>query len=214
MTTSGHRSPPFARRMKLPTKLMIAFHVSTAPLYVSHRMDWKESSRAPSLASSSARSLPAAVKRPASSSLACSALDKCALHFRHRVDVGLVPNVSEAFPDSPPNVSVRPSCRCAPFRPTLQASEHCRTIRYERRSWLRQEDGLPQRPQFCPQDTPLHWERSAWHHTLSKPTRGKSRGLAPLPACPPCDPCLHIKEPSTNSLPPKLLPTTLGCIHT
>ena len=48
--------------------------------------------------------------------------------------------------------------RCAQFRPTLQASEHCRTIRYERRSWLRQEDGLPQRPQFCPQDTPLPYQ--------------------------------------------------------
>ena len=34
------------------------------------------------------------------------------------------------------------------------------------------------------------------------------------PACPPCAPCLHIKDPSTNTLPPKLLPTTLGCTHT
>ena len=34
------------------------------------------------------------------------------------------------------------------------------------------------------------------------------------PACPPCDPYLHIKDPSTNNLPPKLLPTTLGCTHT
>ena len=30
------------------------------------------------------------------------------------------------------------------------------------------------------------------------------------PVCPPWQPCLHIKDPSTNSLPPKLLPTTLG----
>ena len=67
--------------MKLPKKLMIALHVSTASLYVSHRMDWKESSRAPSLANSSARVLPAAMKRPVSSSLARSALDKCALQF-------------------------------------------------------------------------------------------------------------------------------------
>ena len=48
-----------------------------------------------------------------------------------------VPNVSEAVSDFPLHVSVRPSCRCAPFRPTFQASERCRTIRYERRSWLR-----------------------------------------------------------------------------
>ena len=68
MTTSGHSSPPFARRMKLPMWLMMALHVSTAPLHVSHRMDL-------------ACSLPAVVKRPASSSLACSALDRCASHF-------------------------------------------------------------------------------------------------------------------------------------
>ena len=85
--------------------------------------------------------------------------------FRHRVNVGFVSNVSEAVPDSPPHVSVRPSCRCVPFRPTFQASEHRRTIRYECCSWLRQNDGVPQRPQFCPQDTPLHWERDR-HGTM------------------------------------------------
>ena len=84
--------------------LMIALHVSTVPLYVSHRMDWKESSRAPSLANSSARSLPTVVKRQASSSLACSALDRCALHV-------VTESMWEAVPDLPPNVSVRPSCR-------------------------------------------------------------------------------------------------------
>ena len=61
VSTSGTRSPPFARRMKLPMWPMMALLVSTAALYVSYRMDWKKSSRAPSLASSSARSLPAVV---------------------------------------------------------------------------------------------------------------------------------------------------------
>ena len=96
--------------------------------------------------------------------------------------MGFVPNVSEAVPDSPPHVSVRPSCRCAPFRPTFQAFEHCRTIRNECRSWLRQDDGLPQ----CSTILPARYvaalgERSAWHHALSRPTRGRSRGFALLP---------------------------------
>ena len=65
--------------MKFPLQLMMALLVSTAALYVS--LKDKESSRAPSLASPSAQSLPAAMMRPVSSSLACSALDRCAFHF-------------------------------------------------------------------------------------------------------------------------------------
>ena len=60
---------------------MMSLLVSTAALYVSYRMDWEESSRATSLANSSAHALPAVVRRPASSNLACPNLDKCASHF-------------------------------------------------------------------------------------------------------------------------------------
>ena len=81
------------------------------------------------------------------------------LAFRHRVNVGFIANVPEAVPDSSPHVSVRSPCRRAPLRPTFQTSEHCRTIRYERCSWFRQDDGLPQCTQLCPQDAALHWER-------------------------------------------------------
>ena len=113
-----------------------------------------------SLASSAARSLPAATKRPVSSQLGSLHLGQVRFTFRHGVDVGFVPNVSEAVPDPSPHVSVRSPCRCAPFRPTFQASEHCRTIRCKRRSWFRQDDGLPQSPQFCLKDAALHWERN------------------------------------------------------
>ena len=167
--------------MKLPIQLMIALLVSTAPLYVSHRMDWKESSRAPSLANSSARSLPAAMKRPVSPSLARSALERCALHF-------VTESVGASSPMSRKHFQIflhtSACCLLAAvhhFGPRSRP-HHCRSVRYEHCSWFRQDDGLPQCPQLCPQDTPLHWERSAWH--------------------PPCDPCLHIKEPSTNRWPP------------
>ena len=104
------------------------------------------------------------------------------LAFRHRVNVGFIPNVTEAVPDPSPHDSVRPSCRCAPFRPTLQASEHCRTVRYERCSRFRQDDGLPPEPTVLPAGYGAALgERSAWHHVLSRPTRGKSRGFASLP---------------------------------
>ena len=124
---------------------MMALLVSTAALYVSYRMDWKESSRAPSLANSSAHALPAVVKRqphPAWLALTwtgapyISTPSRCGLHH----------NVSEAYPDSPPHVSMWPSRYCAPLRSTFQASEHRCTVRDERRSWLRQDNGLPQCP--------------------------------------------------------------------
>ena len=108
--------------------------------------------------------------------------------------MGFVPNVSEAIPDSPPHVSVRPSCRYAPFRPTFQASEHCRTIRYERRSWS-------DRMMAC------HSARNS----ARKIRRCAGRVCATAhPACPPWDPCLHIKEPSTNSLPQNCCQQHLG----
>ena len=67
--------PSFAWKMKLPMNLMMALLVWTAALHVRYRIYGQESSRAPSLASSSARSLPAAMMQPVSSSLACSDLD-------------------------------------------------------------------------------------------------------------------------------------------
>ena len=100
---------------------------------------------------------------------------------RHGVDVGFAPNVSEAVPDPSPHVSVRSSRRSAPFRPTFQASVHCRTIRHERCSWFRQDDGLPKVPTILPaRYAAALGGRSAWHHALSKPARGKSRGFAPV----------------------------------
>ena len=215
MTTSGHRSPPFARRMKLPTKLMIALHVSTAPLYVSHGMDWKESSRAPSLASSSARSLPAAVKRPVSSSLARSALDRCALHF-----------VTESTWASSPMSRKQSQIRLHMSACGLRAAVHHFGARSKPLSTVAQSD-----TNAAPGSDRMMACHSA-HNSARKIRRctGREIGMAPRaeqtnsrevswicatahPACPPWDPCLHIKEPSTNSLPLKLLPTTLGCIH-
>ena len=56
-------------------------HVRAAVLYQSHNTARNESSPAPSLASLSAHSLPAVVRRPASLSLARYALVRWALHF-------------------------------------------------------------------------------------------------------------------------------------
>ena len=57
------------------------------------------------------------------------------LSCRHRVNVSLVPNVTEAVTYPSPYVSVRPSCRCAPFRPTtyppvtfVQFVQHCQCL--------------------------------------------------------------------------------------
>ena len=178
--------------------------VSTAALYVSYKTHWKESSRAPSLASSSARSLRAAVKRPASSSLARSALDKCALHFVTPSRCGLHPQclvsipglvstraglhaaVRHFGPRSRPRSTVAQSdTYVAPGSDTMMACQ-CHSAHNSARK-IRCCTGR---------------ERSAWHHALSKPTRGKSRGFAPLPIqlVRPCDPCMHIKEPSTKQL--------------
>ena len=67
----------------------------------------------------------------------CSDLDRCTLHVDTESMWASSPNVSEVFPDSSPHVSMWPSRCCAPFRSTFQASEHCCTIRDERRSLLR-----------------------------------------------------------------------------
>ena len=139
--------------------------VSTAALYVSYRMDWKESSRAPFLANSSAHALPAVVRRPASSSLACSDMDRCASHFD-----------TESMWDSSPMSRKHSQIRLHTSARGLRAAVHHFGPRSRPRSTVAQSEttvvpgtdklmACHNAHKFFPQETSLHCERNR-HGTM------------------------------------------------
>ena len=128
-------------------------------LYMSHREVWKESSRAPCMASSSAHSLPAAVMRHVPSSLACSELDRCACHF-------VTESMWASSPMSRKRARIRRHTSACGLRPagyhSWPRSKPRNTAAHESCSRLRQDDCLQQGPELCPHDAALQWERDCY----------------------------------------------------
>ena len=170
----------------------MALLVLTAALYMSHNAAWKESSRAPSLASSSAHSLPAACIIP----LGLLRFGQVRLALRHRVDVSLFTDVSETFPYSLPHIGVRSSSRRAPLLVPLLAPSTAAKSEME-------DAPSSARSNACSkaQISALMMRR------CTKQTSSYVRSVTCAtahPNYPPCAPCLHINDPSTKKLPPKV----------